>query len=49
MKLCTQYGLPHPRLMRLVLKLLANLSDPHGSDASDRVITALQRLAPAVR
>ncbi len=49
MSLCTQYGLPHPRLMRLVLKLLANLSDPHGADASDRVIAALQLLAPAVR
>jgi flavin-dependent dehydrogenase len=48
MRLCTHHGLPHPRLMRLVLKLLANLSDPHGADASDRVIAALTRIAPAV-
>ena len=34
--------------MRFVLKLLANLTDPRGGDASDRIITALTRLAPAV-
>jgi geranylgeranyl reductase family protein len=48
MKLATRYGLPRPTLMRFVLKLLANLTDPRGGDAMDRVITALTRLAPAV-
>jgi geranylgeranyl reductase family protein len=47
MALATRHGLPHPALMRFTLKLLANLTDPHGRDASDRVIAALTRLAPA--
>ena len=47
MKLATRHGLPHPTLMRFTLKLLANLTDPRGGDAMDRVITALTRLAPA--
>jgi geranylgeranyl reductase family protein len=49
MQACTRHGLPHPALMRFVLKLLANLSDPHGGDVSDRVIHVLTRLTPAVR
>ena len=49
MRACTRHGLPHPGLMRFVLKLLANLSDPHDGDVSDRVITALTRITPAVR
>jgi flavin-dependent dehydrogenase len=48
MRVATKYGLPRPVLMRFVLKLLANLTDPRGGDAADRVITALTRLAPAV-
>jgi len=47
MKLATRHGLPHPVLMRFVLKLMANLTDPRGGDAMDRVINALSRLAPA--
>ena len=35
------------RLMRFVLKLLANLTDPHDGDLSDRVITVLTKLTPA--
>ena len=49
MRACTRHGLPHPRLMRFVLKLLANLSDPHDGDVSDRVIAALNAVTPAVR
>ncbi|MEO6501094.1 MAG: geranylgeranyl reductase family protein [Jatrophihabitantaceae bacterium] len=49
MRACTRHGLPHPRLMRFVLKLLANLTDPHDGDASDRIITALTRLTPPLR
>jgi flavin-dependent dehydrogenase len=48
MRIATQYGLPRPLLMKFVLKLMANLTDPRGGDASDRFITALTRLAPAV-
>jgi menaquinone-9 beta-reductase len=48
MRIATQHGLPRPLLMKFVLKLMANLTDPRGGDASDRVITALTRLAPAV-
>ena len=47
MKLCTRHGLPHPTLMRFCLKLLANLSDTRDGDAMDRIITTLNRLAPA--
>jgi len=47
MKLATRHGLPHPVLMRFVLKLMANLTDPRGGDAMDKVINGLSRLAPA--
>ncbi|HEX5496536.1 MAG TPA: geranylgeranyl reductase family protein [Mycobacteriales bacterium] len=47
MKACTRHGLPHPVLMKFVLKLLANLTDERGGDAMDRVITALTRIVPA--
>jgi flavin-dependent dehydrogenase len=47
MRLATQYGLKRPTLMRFTLKLLANLTDPHGGDAMDRVINGLSRLVPA--
>jgi geranylgeranyl reductase family protein len=47
MKAATRHGLPHPTLMKFVLKLLANLTDPRGGDSMDRVITALTKLAPA--
>src|SRR4051794_740813 len=47
MKLCARHGLPHPTLMKFCLKLLANLSDARDGDAMDRIITALNRLAPA--
>jgi len=49
MRACTRHGLPHPALMRFVLKLLANLTDPHDGDLSDRVINVLTKLTPAVR
>ena len=49
MRACTRHGLSHPALMRFVLKLLANLSDPHDGDLADRAIHVLTRLTPAVR
>jgi hypothetical protein len=33
--------------MKFTLKLLANLTDPMGGDAMDRIINGLSRLAPA--
>jgi geranylgeranyl reductase family protein len=48
MRVATKHGLPHPTLMRFVLKLLANLTDPRDGDAADRVINALTRVVPAV-
>lgn len=47
MRLCTTYGLPRQRLMRLVHKLLANLADPHPKDLDDFVIDSLSMLAPS--
>jgi hypothetical protein len=47
MKLATKYGLPRPTLMRFTLKLLANLTDPRGGDALDRLINGLSRVTPA--
>ncbi len=47
MQLATKYGLPRPLLMKFTLKLLANLTDPRGGDALDRVINGLSRMAPA--
>ena len=47
MNLCTRYGLPRPALMRLVMKLLADVYEPRGGQASDRLIAALTRIAPA--
>jgi menaquinone-9 beta-reductase len=48
MKLAAHHGMPHPTLMRFVLKLMANLTDPRGGDAMDRIINGLSRMAPAV-
>jgi menaquinone-9 beta-reductase len=47
MQLATRHGLPRPLLMKFTLKLLANLTDPRGGDALDRVINGLTRVAPA--
>ncbi len=46
MSLATKHGLPRPLLMKFTLKLLANLTDPRGGDAMDRIINGLSRLAP---
>jgi geranylgeranyl reductase family protein len=47
MRFATRHGMPRPALMRITLKLLANLTEPRGGDAADRVINALSRLTPA--
>ncbi|UGY92967.1 geranylgeranyl reductase family protein [Streptomyces gobiensis] len=46
MKLATERGLSHPLLMRFTLKMLANLTDPTGGDAMDRIINGLAKVAP---
>jgi len=46
MKQATRYGLPRHALMRFMLKLMANLTDPHDGDVSDRIINALSKVAP---
>jgi menaquinone-9 beta-reductase len=48
MRFATRHGMPHPTLMRFVLKLLANLTDSHGGDVTDRLINAMTRVVPAV-
>jgi menaquinone-9 beta-reductase len=47
MKACARYGLPRPTLMKLVLKLMANLYEPARGDTTDRIVRALVRLAPS--
>ena len=47
MRVCTEYGMPHRPLMRVVLKLMAHLTDRRPSDATDVLLNTLQRLAPA--
>jgi len=46
MRLATRYGLPRRRLMRLLLKIMANLPEAHGGRADDRLVRALSRLVP---
>jgi geranylgeranyl reductase family protein len=47
MKLAARHGLRRPTLMKVAFKLLANLYEPRGGDAADRVVKALVRMAPA--
>jgi flavin-dependent dehydrogenase len=47
MKALTHYGLPRPLAMRFALKLLANLTEPRGGDAMDRLINGLRSAVPA--
>jgi geranylgeranyl reductase family protein len=46
MQLATQRGLSHPMLMKFLLKLMANLTDPRGGDAMDRIINGIARVTP---
>ncbi|MDX6299176.1 MAG: menaquinone-9 beta-reductase [Nocardioidaceae bacterium] len=47
MKQATRHGLPRTTLMKFMLKLMANLTDPRDGDVADKVINALSRVAPA--
>ncbi|MDC5696476.1 geranylgeranyl reductase family protein [Intrasporangium calvum] len=46
MRLATKYGLPRTTLMKFLLKIMANLAEPGGKGASDRIINALSKIAP---
>ncbi|RZS79022.1 geranylgeranyl reductase family protein [Motilibacter rhizosphaerae] len=46
MRVASERGLTHPLLMQFTLKLLANLTDPRGGDAIDRLINGLQKVVP---
>jgi menaquinone-9 beta-reductase len=46
MAFATRKGMSRPALMNFALKLLANLTDPRGGDAADRVINGLAKIAP---
>jgi hypothetical protein len=47
MKLALRTGMPVPVLMRFVVRLLANLTDPAARGFEDRVIRVLESLVPA--
>jgi flavin-dependent dehydrogenase len=47
MQFATRHGMPRPALMRITLKLLANLTEVRGGDMTDRVIHALSKMTPA--
>jgi len=49
MRYATSAGMSKPALMRFALKLMANLSEPRGGDAGDRLINAITRIAPSSR
>ncbi|HEX2144476.1 MAG TPA: hypothetical protein VHG10_08210, partial [Glycomyces sp.] len=48
MKLCTEHGLKRPALMRVVLKLLANLTDQPGRDVADRIVNGMRLATPSL-
>ncbi|MDQ1055060.1 geranylgeranyl reductase family protein [Arthrobacter sp. SORGH_AS 212] len=47
MKLALRTGMPIPVLMRFVVRLLANLTDPSAKGIEDRMIRVLESLVPA--
>jgi hypothetical protein len=47
MRLAVKYGLPHTTMMKLLMKIMANLAEPHGGGVDDRLIHALSKMAPA--
>jgi geranylgeranyl reductase family protein len=46
MRYAAKKGMDHPTLMKFALKLLANLTEPRGGDAMDRIINAMTKVAP---
>lgn len=48
MQACVKYGLPRPRLMKLVHKLLSDGFERTGGNIDDRIITTLAKVVPKV-
>jgi hypothetical protein len=49
MRLALGTGMPVPALMRVVVRLLANLTEPRGGGLEDRAIRVLESLTPATK
>lgn len=47
MRLAVKHGLPREMLMKYLLKVMANVSEPHSGSAGDRLLNSLSRLTPA--
>ena len=47
MRLATKYGLPRTTMMKFLLKIMANLAEPGGRGAGDRIINGLSRIVPS--
>jgi geranylgeranyl reductase family protein len=47
MRFATRHGVKRPAVMRLTMKLLGNLTEPRGGDATDRLINAVSKITPA--
>jgi menaquinone-9 beta-reductase len=47
MRFATRHGVKRPAVMRLTMKLLGNLTETRGGDATDRLINAVSKMTPA--
>jgi hypothetical protein len=47
MQFVTRHGVKRPAVMRLTMKLLGNLTETRGGDATDRLINAVSKMTPA--
>jgi menaquinone-9 beta-reductase len=47
MRFATKHGVKRPYVMRFTMKLLGNLTEPRGGDATDRLLNALSKMTPA--
>ena len=47
MRLCRDYGMPRPALMRFVFRFMAHLVDRRSADGIDRIINGLSRAVPS--
>jgi menaquinone-9 beta-reductase len=47
MRFATRHGIKRPYIMRFTMKLLGNLTEPRGGDATDRILNAVSKMTPA--
>jgi geranylgeranyl reductase family protein len=47
MRFATRHGVKRPYIMRFTMKLLGNLTEPRGGDATDRLLNVLSKMTPA--